>query len=405
MRTSVLSYRDFRRLWTSSLFSYAGQWVQQTALGWVVYEITGSGVLLGAVAAVRAIPAIGLTPLAGVWADRYDRKKLLHVSQWLAGLTSAALGAALALDIVAVWMLFAFSLAMGIANVADRPARMTSVFELVPLEIAPSAVALSMVALSLSRVVAPAVAGYLIAWLGFAGCFFVQASLYFAAGAIILIVVFPARKPPRREIAASKELIEGLRFAVSDRTTLLLLLLGWSQFVLLVPTWGTLLPIYAKDVFDVGPQGLGFMLSAVGVGGILGGLIAGYLSRFDPAGAIQGISLAIFCAAVAGMAFAPGFIAVIVLIFIGGTAEIVALSTNGAILQLAAPEAMRGRIASLNQIYPGFIALGAFIVGPLSDLAGPRAAAAIIALASAVICALLFAASPLLRRLRYSQFR
>src|SRR5690349_21859206 len=114
------------------MLSWSGQWIQQAALGWVVYEITGSGALLGAVLGVRAIPMLLLVPISGVAADRYDRKRLLQASQAFAALVSFALGAALGLGMVSTWMLFAFTILMGASNVMDRPARMTMAFDLVP---------------------------------------------------------------------------------------------------------------------------------------------------------------------------------------------------------------------------------------------------------------------------------
>ncbi|HXJ51045.1 MAG TPA: MFS transporter, partial [Burkholderiales bacterium] len=180
-------------MWTSSLLSWAGQWIQQAALGWVVYEITGSGALLGAVMGARAVPMFLLAPLSGVAAERWDRRRLLQGSQILAAAVSAAFGAALALGLVSVWMLFAFTVLMGAANVLDRPARLTTAFELVARADAVKAVAMNTMGFSMMRIIGPAIAGFLIASLGAAGSFFIQGLLYAAAGTMVLMVVFPAR--------------------------------------------------------------------------------------------------------------------------------------------------------------------------------------------------------------------
>src|SRR5512134_4055823 len=115
---------------------------------------------------VRAIPMLLLTPVSGMAADRYDRRRLMQASQWLAAAVSLAFGAALALDIVSTWMLFAFTMLMGASNVLDRPARMTTAFELVPREVAMKAVALNTIGFSMMRIFGPAMAGYLIATFG-----------------------------------------------------------------------------------------------------------------------------------------------------------------------------------------------------------------------------------------------
>ena len=167
-------------------------------MGWVVYEVTGSGVLLGAVLGARAIPMVLLTPLSGIAADRYDRRRLLQASQALAAAVSFAFGAALAFGAASIWLLFAFTMLMGAANVMDRPARMTTAFEIVPRAVAVKAVALNTIGFSMMRIVGPSIAGYLIASVGAAGSFFVQGVLYAASCAMVLMVVFPARREAAR---------------------------------------------------------------------------------------------------------------------------------------------------------------------------------------------------------------
>ena len=249
-------------MWTASLLSWWSQWIQHAALGWAVYEITGSGTLLGAVMGARAIPMVLLTPVSGMAADRYDRRRLMQASQGVAAAVSLAFGAALALEIISTWMLFAFTVAMGASNVMDRPARFTTAFELVPREIAVKAVALNTIGFSLARVLGPAVAGYMIAAVGGAGSFFLQGILYAASGFMVLLVAFPKRAHPPAQRSAFADMLEGLRFAASSPRTRVLLAVGLLPFFLLIPVFGTLYPIYAKDEFGVGPAGLGLLLTA-----------------------------------------------------------------------------------------------------------------------------------------------
>ena len=379
--------------------SWAGQWTQQAALGWVIYEITGSGTLLGAVMGVRAIPMVLLTPLSGVAADRYDRQRLLQASQALAAAVSLALGAALALGIASTPMLFVFTLLMGAANVMDRPARFTTAFELVPRPIAVKAVALNTIGFSTMRVLGPAAAGYLIATVGAAGSFFVQGTLYAAAGFMALFVVFPLRKPvPKRSAVA--DMREGLGFALRDPATRLLLILGALPFFLLIPVFGTLYPIYAKDVFLEGPKGLGLLLTAVGAGGLLGGFFANMLAHVERQALLQAgwallMALAILC-----IAASPTLTLALMFSFVGGMAEMAHSSSNLAMLQMAAPEDMRGRIASLSMLYPALISLGGLCAGVLSDFLGVRGASAVLACAAIVAVAALYFLSPNLKDLK-----
>jgi MFS family permease len=405
MSNSVLSHRNFRWLWISSLFTYVSQWIQQASLGWVVYEITGSGSMLGLIFGMRAIPMIGLSPFAGLAADRWNRKKLMQNSQLLTALTAFSFGAALALDVVTTWMLFCFTLIMGATSVMDRPARYTLVFELVPRSIAMKAVGLHSTGFSLTRMIGPGIAGYLIAWFGMAGSFFIQTSLYLIAWVLAMPLALAPNKAPPAEVSALRDLLAGLRYLVADPTTRLLLAAGLIPCFLVVPIWGTLLPIYAKDIFHAGPEGLGVMLALVGTGGIFGGLIAGMLTRFDRQGVVQMVTLLALCASIVGLATSPSFSASLLFCFAGGASEVAFSTCNLTMLQMSAPESLRGRVSSLIPVLPGFISLGSMTSGPLADLTGARIACILLATACAVLMLSLFASSARMRMLKLSDYR
>ena len=367
----------------------------------MVYEVTGSGALLGAVMGVRAIPMILLAPLSGVAAERYDRRRLLQGSQMLAAAVSLSFGAALAAGSVSVWMLFAFTLLMGGANVIDRPARLTSAFELVPRADAVKAVAMNTLGFSMMRIFGPAIAGYLIGWLGAAGSFFIQGTLYAASALVVLRVAFPARRAAAPGRSAFVQMLEGLRFAVGDPKTRMLVLLGVTPYFLLVPVWGTLLPIYAKDVFAVGPQGLGMLLTAVGLGGTLGGLAAHMLARAERQALLQAAWIVLMGVAILGLAASPTLGVALACALLGGAAEMAHTASNMAMLQLNAPEEMRGRISSLTMLYPAMISVGAFVAGPLSDLLGVRGASVALAVVAIATMGLLYVTSPRLKEMRF----
>lgn len=366
----------------------------------MVYEITGSGALLGAVLGARAIPMILLTPLSGVAADRYEKGRLLQLSQAFAAAVSLAFGAALALRLVEIWMLFAFTMLMGASNVMDRPARLTCAFELVPREVGARAVAINGMGFSMMRVMGPAAAGYLIAAVGAAGAFFVQGVLYAASGMLVLAIVFPPRRTAASQRPAVAAMVEGLRFAATDPSTRVLVLVGALPYFLLVPVIGTLYPIFAKDVFAAGPQGLGLLLTAVGAGGLLGGVIATALARAPRQGLLQAGWIVVLAVAIAAVAASPSLAWAAAFSVLAGAAEMAHTASNMAMLQLAAPEGMRGRIASLTMLYPALISVGAFFAGPLADLLGVRGASLALAAAAAAGAAALCLISPNLRELR-----
>lgn len=395
----ALAFAQFRRLWTSSLLSWGAQWIQQAALGWVVYEVTGSGALVGAVLGVRAIPMFLLAPLSGVAADRFARRRLLQASQALAATVSFAVGAALALGLVQTWMLFAFTVVMGASNVIDRPARFSTAFDLVPRDVAARAVALNTIGFSLARIAGPAIAGYLIAGVGAAGCFLVQGVLYAASGFMVLAVAFPpARASTGRSALADMQ--EVLRFAAADRGMRLLIALGALPFFLLIPVWNTLFPIYAKDEFAAGPEGFGLLLTAVGLGGTIGGFIANALARTERQALIQATWVVVMALAILGVAASPTLISAAACAFVGGTAEMAHAASNMATVQMAAPETMRGRVASLTMLYPAMISTGSFIAGPLADVLGARGASVALAATAIGAVAALYFVAPQIREMR-----
>lgn len=389
---STLRYRNFRNLWLGSFASYAGQWIQQATIAWLAYDMTGSRMLLGVIIGVRAIPMFLLAPLAGVAADRYDRRNLMLASQLMSALTALIFGVVLATGAAQVWHLIVFVLVSSAGAVLDRPVRLTLIFDLVPRETAMQAVALNMVAFSVSRVGGPAIAGYLIGWFGAAGNLFVQGAVYLIAAATALVIVFPARARPATRPSAFAELAEGLRFAWADRTARVLLAAGILPFLLLVPIFAGMLPIYTKDVFHAGPETLGLLMTSVGVGGIAGGWLAGRCMRYARQGVVQAYAIFTMSAAFIVLAAAPTVLLACAALAVAGVAEMVHFTSNQASLQMCVPTAMRGRIASLQQLYPGFVSIGVLVAGVLAEFLGIRLITVLLAAITAALTGMLLTA-------------
>jgi MFS family permease len=254
---------------------------------------------------------------------------------------------------------------------------------------------------SMMRIFGPAIAGYLIGWFGAAGSFFIQGVLYAASGAMVLMVVFPARRPAPEGRSAFAEMLEGFRYAAADPRTRMLVFLGALPYFLLVPVWGTLLPIYAKDIFVAGPQGLGILLTGVGIGGTFGGLAANALARAERQALIQAGWIVLMGAAILGLAASPSLGIAVCFSLLGGAAEMAHTASNMAMLQMNAPEEMRGRISSLTMLYPAMISVGAFVAGPISDLLGVRGASVALAVTAIGAMGILYFASPGLREMRF----
>jgi MFS family permease len=399
-----LRHRDFRRLWAGTFFATAGQWVQQATLGWVVYHITGSASVLGAVLGIRAIPMLLLAPVSGLVADRYDRRYGLALSQLLMVVISIALSALLAFEAIRVWHLFAFSVLSGVAAVFDRTLRSTLVFHSVPRSDAANAVALNSIAFSVSRAVGPSLAGFLIGAVGAAANFGIQALLYmgvvFAALSVQATPVLPRAK---KRTSAWEEMKEGVRFTAADPVARMMIVLGLVPPLLLIPSFSALMPVFAADIFKSGPEGLGLLLSAVGVGGILGGLVSAWTARYDQTGLIQTLALAVFAFSLIAFAMSPNIAVAVVFLAIAGIAEMVHHTVHVTTLQMCAPEHMRGRIASLLPIFPAFISVGALVAGVLADFLGPEIVVMLLALLALAVVIAAWARSTAVRELRMSR--
>lgn len=252
----------------------------------MAYDLTGSGAIVGAVLGFRALPILLLAPFSGVAADRYSRRTLLVWSSLINAVMAGCMGALVAAKGLATWHLFVFIWIVGATHVFDRTTRQASIQDLVPQSAVMNAVALNTIAFSLMRVLSPVLAGYLLAWFTAAINFYIQGLLYVAAIVLVSLIHFPQPARQERDNSFWQSLTAGMRYAMSDRLTRTLFLFTAVPFFFLIPVWNTLLPIYAKHEFKVGPEGLGWLFAAVGIGGLLGGVVAAGLSRFDRLGAV-----------------------------------------------------------------------------------------------------------------------
>ena len=401
----ALGLRDYRFLWFANLFGSIGMWIQMTTLGWLVYDLTGSGTLLGGVNLMRAIPTLLLAPLAGVAADRLDRKKLMVVVQLTVVVGAIVVAMLLALGRIQIWHLFLFTVLAGSSQVFFMPAQQTAVFDIVPRQMIPNAVALNMTAFNSMRVLGPLAAGFLILWLGPSGNFLAQSGAYLAVIVCIGLIAFPPSKTSPQSLRQPlwQSMADGFRYVAKEPMLKMLMMMGFIPALLLIPSFISLMPVFAKDVFKTGPQGLGLLLGASGSGGLLGALIAGSLGKFERRGMLQVVVLIMASTALLIFSFMKTFEIALVFLLIAGFCEMVYMATNQTLLQLAIPDSMRGRITSVFMLNMAAMPLASFLFGTAADLVG---AGTVVKMASLVallwgLAILLFV--PRLRNLRLSE--
>ena len=193
----------------------AGQWVQQVTLGWLLYDLTGNSMLLGALNGLRALPFLVTGPMAGVAADRMDRRKLLLRTQWVLIVTAILFGALVASPFLHVWHIFLFTLITGVAWTVTEPVRMSMIPSVVPKTELANAVALNSGGFNLMKVIGPALGGMLIAWFGAAENFFLQGTAYIGVLCMIYWMNIPPQHAETRRATAYANLKEGFAYCLA----------------------------------------------------------------------------------------------------------------------------------------------------------------------------------------------
>lgn len=403
----ALKYSNYRFLWLGNWFTSAAMWIQQTTIGWVVYDLTDSGSLLGAVNSVRGLPTLVVSPIAGVLSDRMSPRRIISISQFLLFLITLLLAAGLAFDRVEIWHVFVFVILMGIGNSFNMPARQVLVFDVVPREVISNAVALSNLAFSTARTVGPMVGGALIVTLGVSNNFLVQSLAYLGVMITVLLMKVPAKASPIKKRPFFRDLFDGYAYAAKNSRVRLLVLMMAINPLFLIPLHLALLPIFTKDVLDSQASGLGILLASIGAGGLIGALFTASLNRVDRRGLLQMFALFIYTlsqAAFSIVAFLTGSLwASIWFLVLAGASESVYQTTNQTVLQLGVPPEMRGRITSIMQVTPLLMSVSLFVTGVAADLSNAPLIGTIISLLGFGCALAIFVFSPQMRNLRLSQ--
>jgi len=399
-----LKFRDFRFLVLGQFGSSMGMWMDQVARGWLIYEMTGSPFLLGLAGALKAAPMLFLSIFAGVIADRYSRKKLMMMSQAVSVALHLILAILIVTHAVQVWHVLTTALLLGIAQVFDQPARSVMVSDLVDSKHLNNAISLNSVAFNISRTLGPSIAGLAVAVTGAGGSYFVQAFVY------LLTIFFTAHitEPPKEKRALEsgqarnnmmQDMLVGFKYIKSDKIIIALLLVGLVPTLLAQP-YQSLMPIFAKDILKVGPQGFGLLLGFTGVGSIIGALYAGTLSK----GRALGSNLLVLATAFGGLlvvfAFSP-FYALSISLLVGiGFTQTGYNVLNNTLVQTHSPAELRGRIMGVYFLDRGMMPLGTLLAGAMAGWIGAPHTVSILGASCAVLVVAIAVLIPKMRRIR-----
>jgi MFS family permease len=338
---------NFRLYWSGALLSNVGNWMQTLAQSWLVYDLTGSAFLLGAVSFIQGVPALFLSLVGGVLADRIERRTLMLATQTtnmaltllLAGLTLA--------KVVRVEHVMVIAFLSGLVNAINTPVRQGIISDLVPREDLQNAVAVNSAQFQTSQLLGPAIAGVIVATAGAGWAFLLNGASYVAVLYSLVRLKLPPWSPPARKLSLWQSAVEGIRFVFRHEVLGTLVLIAAIPAIFGRPASQSLMPIFAESVLNVGPQGLGALMSANGAGALFGALAAASLGGFRRRGLLQLLMGSAYGAALVLFAFSRRLDLSIALLFAASAFSMVFSSINQTFLQLLAPNEMRGRVMSV----------------------------------------------------------
>jgi MFS family permease len=366
-----LTGRNYRLFFLGQLVSTSGTWMQQVAQDWLVLELTNRPLPVGITAALQFSPILVLGAWGGLTADRLDKRRILLVTQSVAGVLALILGALVMTGQARLWMVYVLAALLGVVTSFDMPARQSFVVEMVgPGQLA-NAVALNSALINAGRLIGPGIAGVAILAIGLGPAFLANAGSYLAV--LVALLLMDPKRLHRQERAPRErgQVREGLRYAWRTpllRSTLVL--------VAVVATLGfnprVVLPLLARFEFDVGPDGYGLMSSVMAVGSVAGALYAA--ARARPTRRLLLAAVGLLGAGTLAGAAAPTLGWELLALPVMGAAMIVFLSSSNATLQLASAPRLRGRVMALHgMVFLGSVPFGSLLAAWLGEALGPRA--------------------------------
>jgi MFS family permease len=372
---SVRKHRNYRLFFTGQVISLVGTWMQNIALAWYVIELTHSAFAVGVLAFCRFAPFTVFGLLSGVVADRLDNRRLVMGTQTASMVVAAALTVLAISGLEMVWLAYLLAAAAGTALVFDAPGRHALTFQMVGRDELPNAVALNASLFNASRVVGPAAAGVIIAAFGVTVCFALNTISFLAVLTSLALMrtdelIAPDR--PEHHPSVLSSIREGLGYA--RRSPRVRLVLAMTMVVSTVGfNFHVLVPVLASETLDAGPRTFGILSAAFGAGALTGALLTATLARASWRALLAGVGG--FSVALLALAPLHTVVGCVLLLFVVGVCFTLWTSNSQSLLQLSAPDHLRGRVLSLYLFaFAGLAPLGGLLAGWLSDVGGTELA-------------------------------
>jgi MFS family permease len=367
---SSLQIHNYRLFFTGQLVSVTGNWMQRVAQAWLVLELTGSGTAIGGVLALQYLPLLLLAPYGGVLADRFDKRRLLYLTQVSAAAIAGLLGMLVISERIELWMVYALAGLLGLVTAFDNPARNAFVMEIVGRDHIKNAVSLHSTLVNVARIFGPALAGALIITIGIGPCFVINGLSFFGLVVALLLMRRAELHTTQPQGRRPGQLREGFRYVRSSPEVLTLLLM-MAAIGVFAWEFQVSLPLMARFTFDGDAATFGSMMAAMAGGAVVGGLRTASrgtqpVMAIPRTAALFGL-VQLAAAAAPNLALAYGALAVL------GYTGVSFLALGNATVQLLAAAEMRARVLSLWTVaFLGSTPIGGPIVGWIGEHIGPR---------------------------------
>ena len=385
-----LRHRNFQLFFSGQLISLVGTWMQTVAQSWLVYRMTNSPLLLGAVSFAGQIPVFPMAPLAGMVADRWNRRTIVIITQTASMILAFILAVSTLLNRVTVWEVIVLAALLGVVNAFDIPARQSFLVEMVGREDLMNAIALNSSIFNSARIIGPAIAGILVAGIGEGWCFFANGVSYIAVIAGLFMMRIPARQAERAIKSAYDHIAEGFRF-VRQTAPIRALLTMLGLVSLVGMPYSVLMPVFAKQILHGDATTLGVLGSAAGIGALTGALALASRTRVNGLGRVVWMACASFGTFLILFSFSHHYALSVLLLVPVGFSLMTQMGATNTLVQSMVPDRLRGRtMAVYSMMFMGMSPLGALLAGAAADRIGAPMTVALGG-ALAIVGAILFA--------------
>ncbi len=396
----ALKHRNYRLFFAGQGISLIGTWMQMAAIGWLVYRLTGSSSYLGLVAFCTQIPVFFGALLGGDFADRWPRRRIIIITQTLAMFQAFMLAVLIALDSITMTRIIMLSIFQGIINAIDMPTRQAFVPEMVDDEDdLPNAIALNSMIFNLARQIGPVVAGFLIAQVGEAVCFFANAASFLAVIYSLLAMRQTRTGPAKHNGSMLAGIKEGLSYSFGFMPIRSIMFYTTAMSLVAMP-YSVLMPVFAKTILHGGPQTYGALLWSTGIGAFIGAVLLARRKTVHGLDMFMIFSGTVFAIGIIGFALSKNFWLSLVLISLPGFGVMVQMASVNTILQTIVDDNMRGRVLSLHVMaFIGVMPVGHLLAGTAAQHFGAQNTLMVCGLLSIVVIILFARKLPSIRKL------